>query len=72
MLVERSVLKPSLAQPSGTVDTRVPRHVRFAMLLEQLFFALRLDGLPVDLQGRGVAGFKGAANTDSDVKAGPG
>jgi hypothetical protein len=30
------------------------------MLLEPLFFALRLDGLPEDLQGRGFAGFKGS------------
>jgi hypothetical protein len=49
MLVERSVLEPSLAQPSGKVGPRVPRHVAFAMLLEQLLLALRLDGLPVDL-----------------------
>ena len=57
MLVERSVLEPSLAQPGGKVGLRVPRHIAFAMLFEQLFLALRLDGLPVDLYtGRGLAG----------------
>ena len=57
MLVERSVLELSLAQPSGKVGLRVPCHVAFAMLFEQLFLALRLDGLPVDLYtGRGLAG----------------
>ena len=42
------------------------------MLLEQLFFALRLDGLPVDLQGRGFLRDSKAASTDGDAKAGPG
>ena len=56
MLVERSVLEPSLAQPSGKVGPRVSRHVAFAMLLEQLLLALRLDGLPVDLHR--VAGLR--------------
>ena len=56
MLVERSVLELSLAQLSGKVGLRVPRHVAIAMLFEQLLLALRLDGLPVDLQGRGLEG----------------
>ena len=42
------------------------------MLLEQLFFALRLDGLPVDLQRAVGLRDSKAASTDGDAKAGPG